>query len=482
MARGAARIAMSAEAKGGVMEGSQVLKSLERLRASWETANDVPGSDAARRAAGAQALETLRQALSECAGETRSRAAAERAAASVVTLYAKLDDTTRLEFLRALAHEFGPDPKAIARAAAAYSPAVGTPRQWEAETLLRRALRSPRERVFSRLNGRVDGLRFLIGLRADLLGALDKHPDLTALEEELFERLSDAFDVGLLGLESITWQSPAALLEKVMQYEAVHEIRSWSDLKNRLDADRRCYGFFHPRLPLEPLIFVEVALTAELSGNIQTLLDESAPVFPADAADTAIFYSISNAQKGLRGVSFGNFLLKRVIEDLRRELPNLRRFSTLSPMPLFRLWLDEWLAGKNLFPLTPAEVEPLARLLDVEPSTKAMRQALQERKWSEDAALAGALRAPMERMAAHFIANVRKGKAPLDPVARFHLGNGARLERLNWLADVSKKGFNQSYGMMVNYLYVPEEIDANVAAFTGGKRPAVSEAVGALLP
>jgi malonyl-CoA decarboxylase len=473
---------LTSESKGTAMEGSQVLRSLERLRASWDTAKDVPGTDTRARAADAEALATLRQALADCAGETATRAAAERAAASVVTLYARLDVETRREFLRAVTHEFGPDPKAIARAAAAYAPAVGTPRQWEAESALRRALRAPRERLFARLNARVDGLRFLVDMRADLLGLLDRNPDLAALEEELFERLSDAFDIGLLGLESITWQSPAALLEKVMQYEAVHEIRSWSDLKNRLDADRRCYGFFHPRLALEPLIFVEVALTAELSDNIQTLLDEGAPVFPSEAADTAIFYSISNAQKGLRGVSFGNFLLKRVIEDLRSEFPGLNRFATLSPVPLFRMWLDEWLLGKNLFPLSPEEVEPVARLVGLEPGTAALRSALQEHKWADDPALAAALRMPMERMLAHFIANVRKGKAPLDPVARFHLGNGARLERVNWLGDVSKKGFNQSYGMMVNYRYVPEDIDANVANFTAGKRAAVSEVVATLLP
>lgn len=463
------------------MEGSQVLRSLERLRAVWDTANNVPGSEKPG-IVDESALATLRAALSECAGDAVSRAATERAAASVVTLYGKLNDVTRIAFLKGLAHDFGPDPKAIAKAAAAFAPSVGTPGQWQAETTLRRALRSPRERVFARLNGRVDGLKFLIGLRADLLAALDKNPDLAAMEEELFERLSDAFDVGLLGLESITWQSPAALLEKVMQYEAVHEIRSWSDLKNRLDADRRCYGFFHPRLPLEPLIFVEVALTAELSDNIQTLLDETAPVFPSEGADTAIFYSISNAQRGLRGVSFGNFLLKRVIEDLRREFPALQRFATLSPVPLFRNWLDEWLNGKNLYPLLPEEVAPVAALVDAEPGTLALRRALQERKWSDEPELAAALQQPMERMLAHFIVNVRKGKGPLDPVARFHLGNGARLERVNFLGDISRKGFNQSYGMMVNYRYVPEEIDENVAAFTGGKRPAVSEGVAALLP
>ncbi|HRE17799.1 MAG TPA: malonyl-CoA decarboxylase family protein, partial [Rhodocyclaceae bacterium] len=201
------------------------------------------------------------------------------------------------------------------------------------------AMRSARIRILTQFNALPQGVKFLVDLRVDLLSFLESDPELAALDRELENRLTAWFDVGFLELRRITWQSPAALLEKLIQYEAVHAIRSWTDLKNRLDSDRRCYGFFHPRMPDEPLIFVEVALVNKLADNVQELLDEHAPVFDPKQATTAIFYSISNTQEGLRGVSFGNFLLKRVVDALKRDLPQLKQFATLSPLPGLRRWL-----------------------------------------------------------------------------------------------------------------------------------------------
>ena len=219
-----------------------------------------------------------------------------------------------------------------------YQAAIGTPQQWDAEAELRGALRSRRLRILTQFNAIPQGVKFLVDLRADLLRFIADDPLLKPLDRELETRLSAWFDVGFLELQRITWSSPAALLEKLVEYEAVHEIRSWKDLKNRLDSDRRCYAFFHPRMPLEPLIFVQVALLEEIADDVQRLLDIEAPLADAGRATTAIFYSISATQKGLRGVSFGNFLLKRVIDDLKRDFPRLKTFATLSPMPGLVRW------------------------------------------------------------------------------------------------------------------------------------------------
>ena len=319
------------------------------------------------------------------------------------------------------------------------------------------ALRSARIRILTQFNALPQGIKFLVDLRADLLRFLDKDEELAVLDRELESRLTAWFDVGFLELQRITWHSPASLLEKLIQYEAVHEIRSWSDLRNRLGSDRRLYAFFHPRMPAEPLIFVEVALTKELSGNIQELLDEHAPVLEAGRADTAIFYSISNTQAGLRGVSFGNFLLKRVIDDLKRDFPQLKTFATLSPLPQFCAWLKR----------TPEALEGLGLTL----------AQLQSGDWARDKALARRLRDPLEQLAARYLYAARQNGRPFDPVARFHLGNGARIERIDFLADVSAKGFRQSCGLMVNYLYDPGEIEQNVEAFVGEDRIAATAAI-----
>jgi malonyl-CoA decarboxylase len=393
----------------------------------------------------AKLLEQLRQQMHECAIGTGGEVSSRLRAAKLAEIYLQLDDAGRHEFLRLIALEFGPDPAAVARAHDAYQAAIGSRGQWDAEAALRAAMRSSRIRILTQFNALPQGVKFLVDLRAELLQWLNGDGELAALDRELQSRLSAWFDVGFLELVRITWNSPAALLEKLIRYEAVHKIRSWDDLKNRLDSDRRCYAFFHPRMPMEPLIFVEVALTATLADNVQVLLDEQAPVFDSNRADTAIFYSISNTQPGLKGVSFGNFLLKRVIDDLKRDFPRLRKFSTLSPLPQMGAWVKR---NPELLADTGLDLD-----------------ALQAGGWAEDRKVERRLREPLLRLAARYLLEAQEGDRPFDPVTRFHLGNGARIERLNWLGDRSAKGFKQSFGIMVNYLYDPDRIEQNVEAY-----------------
>lgn len=399
----------------------------------------------------ARGLERLRAQLRECAEGLGGEVSARGRAARLAETYLGLNDEGRQRFLKLIALEFGPNPEKVATAHAAYQAAVGKPEQWKAEAALRGAMRSRRIRILTQFNAIPQGVKFLVDLRADLLRYLENDRELAVLDRELESRLSAWFDVGFLELQRLTWNSPAALLEKLIEYEAVHEIRSWTDLKNRLDSDRRLYAFFHPRMPAEPLIFVEVALTDHLAGNVQELLDEHAPVFDHRKADTAIFYSISNTQVGLRGVSFGNFLLKRVIDDLKRDFPKLNNFATLSPLPGLAAWVR-----KN-----PQVLEEAAIEFTLEELSAGL--------WAQDSKSRRALRDPLLRLGARYLASAKQGGgesgAPLDPVSRFHLGNGARIERLNFLADSAPKGFRQSFGLMVNYFYNLDDIELNLEAF-----------------
>ncbi len=408
-------------------------------------------------------LARLRGQLHECAAGQGGEVSARTRAARLAETYLRLDDSGRQQFLKVIALEFGPNPAEVAIAHADYQVAVGTPSQWKAEAALRTAMRSTRIRIMTQFNAIPQGVKFLVDLRADLLRYLVNDRELAVLDRELESRLNAWFDVGFLELQRLTWHSPAALLEKLIEYEAVHEIQSWADLKNRLDADRRLYAFFHPRMPSEPLIFVEVALLDHLASNVQELLDEHAPVFDHRKADTAIFYSISSTQVGLRGVSFGNFLLKRVIDDLKRDFPRLDKFATLSPIPALANWVK-----KNPKALSDVGVD-----LTLE--------QLSTGEWAAQRDEARRLRDPLIRLAARYLASAKRGGQengpPYDPVSRFHLGNGARIEHLNYLADTSVKGFAQSFGLMVNYRYDLDELESNLESFTGTGRIAMSSAI-----
>ena len=343
----------------------------------------------------------------------------------------------------------------------------------------RRATVSPRRRLLQRFSVYPGGVQFLVDLRAELQSHLKADKRLQALDVEMEYMFSTWFDVAFLELRRLSWDSPASLLEKLIQYEAVHDIRSWADLKNRLDSDRRCYGFFHPRLPEVPLIFIEVALLDDMASDIVPLLDESAAAADLQKATTAIFYSISNTQVGLRGVSFGDSLIKRVVETLKEEFPKLKTFATLSPIPGLRPWLQRNLAAQ-LERLDERALRELGRAVSFEPpSAEHVLGAL-------DKPLALELKSPLRqfllRCAAQYLGGEMSDGKPLDAVARFHLGNGARVERLNWAGDPSPKGLKQSYGLMVNYLYDLKRLDKHRAQLAQGRIPMSSEIEGLLKP
>jgi malonyl-CoA decarboxylase len=430
-----------------------------RVRLTGQVRPELPADDA----------ERLRRQIDACLTARGGEVSARSAAAGLAATYLCLAATGRARFLQMLAEDYGVDRDAVAAAIEAWRAAAERPAKRKAEAALRRALTPARVTLLTHFNAVPQGVKFLVDLRADLADLLKSQPALATLDDDLRTLLAGWFDIGFLDLTRISWDSPASLLEKLIAYEAVHRIESWSDLKNRLDSDRRCYAFFHPRMPDEPLIFVEVALVNGIAGNVQALLDEHAPAADPKQADTAIFYSISNCQKGLNGVSFGNFLIKRVVDALSRDFPKLSTFATLSPIPGFAAWLkaqtEDLLTEAERKILAPFEIGGLADL----------RAVLARPDWFRNAELAAALEAPLTRLCARYLVAEKKGGRALDRVAHFHLSNGARVERLNWLGDTSAAGMEQAFGMMVNYRYKLDEIDANHEAYaTQGTASAVA--------
>jgi malonyl-CoA decarboxylase len=398
--------------------------------------------------------------------------------------YQGLTDAGRTRLLKVLADEFGPDEQAVAHAIQDYLRTPPGPGRRNAESRLRLALGSPRIRILKQFNLLPDGVKFLVDLRTDLLRYASDAPELEVVDEELYSLLGSWFDVGNLELTRISWASPAVLLEKLIAYEAVHEIRGWGDLRNRLDSDRRCYAFFHPRMPGEPLIFVEIALTRSMAANVQALLDESAPILEPLAAQAAIFYSISNSQSGLRGVSFGGFLIKRVVEQLLVEFPKLKTFATLSPVPGFRRWLEGEIKARRPDLLVKSDADRVCRVAITTDPYEALGDLL-KRDLADDPEATLTLEPLLTHLCARYLVEVQEGEAgraqPVDPVARFHLGNGARLERINWRSDTSPRGMKQSCGVMVNYLYKLDEIEDNHEAYAREGRVVMSGSVKRLL-
>ena len=403
---------------------------------------------------------------------------ARNRAAKLAQAYLALDEAGRTAFLHTLA-ELDSDPKAVATAYDRLTAAGDPAERATATAALRRALEPPRMRLLTQFTTIPDGMKFVVDLRATLLARVKGDPYLAALDSDLRAMLANWFDVGFLELVRIDWSSPASLLERLVGYEAVHEIRSWSDLKNRLDSDRRCYALFHPRMPAEPLIFVEVALVRGLAGSVQRLLDKKAPLLDPKDADTAIFYSISNCQRGLAGISFGNFLIKRAVSVLASEYRNIKQFATLSPIPGFRKWLDGRLQDNDATLLSAEESTGLAAVLpsDDRPKTGplALAALLGKRGWQRDPATLKVIEPVLIRLAARYLLVEANGKRALDPVAHFHLSNGARVEKLHLLADTSDKGLKESATMMVNYLYDPAKIEDYHEDYAGeGKRNATT--------
>ena len=448
------------------------VSSLWRDMASVVGANGEVGDIAAR----------LRAALDARGGEVSAR----HRAASLAEAYRTLDEAGRLDFLRALA-AFDSDPAAVARAMEAVGAAADPAERAVATARLRRALEPPRIQLLTAFAAIPDGVKFLVDMRAELIARRDGDKLLQALETDLKALLAAWFDVGFLELRRMDWRSPAVHLERLVEYEAVHRIRGWRDLKNRLESDRRCYAFFHPRMPDEPLIFVEVALVQGMADSVQRLLDQNAPVLDPAKADTAVFYSINNCQRGLDGISFGNFLIKRVVGLLADEFRNIKTYCTLSPIPGFRRWLDAVLTAEES-PLTEEERKTLRGIAILLPETvpteaseeEILRALIARRGVLRVEEAQRALEPIMARLCARYLvredAKGRPGRAR-DPVAHFHLSNGARAEKLNWRGDTSENGHRQSVGMMVNYLYDPDRIEENHELYVGEGRRAVSTAL-----
>lgn len=409
-------------------------------------------------------IEALARALMSGRGEASGVAIARQ----LLNRLRRATPEERRAFFAYLADELQPATADVRTAAQAY---IDNPNETTLQAL-QEATESPRREFFRRLNLSPGATAEIVALRQDLLRAPKSDRGVAAIDGDLQHLLQTWFNRGFLVLRRIDWQTPAAILEKIIAYEAVHEIKGWDDLRRRLDpSDRRCFAFFHPSLVDEPLIFVEVALSSDLPDAIEPLLQ--ARRGEADTAPTtAVFYSISNCQEGLKGVSFGNFLLKQVVEELVRELPSLKTFVTLSPAPHFARWLDRVIAAKDDSKVTAKDLEIL--------------RVLRDPSWSDVARDLGAQVAPLRnvllQLAAHyFLVDRSADQRPIDPVARFHLGNGARLERINWLADTSEKGLREAHGLMVNYRYDLAEIEKNHEAFAADGTVAASKAVRALL-
>lgn len=406
------------------------------------------------------------EALCETLLSSRGEASGMALAKNILDRWQSFDPQQRRDFMMVLLSRFGPDSERLERAIDAYR-AEPNPR---ALLELSVAAEPRRQELIRRLNLAPNGIATLVRMREDLIKLKAENPDLTAVDADFAHLFGSWFNRGFLVLRPINWSTPANILEKIIRYEAVHHIGGWEELRLRLaPEDRRCFAFFHPQLVDDPLIFVEVALTREMPSNIADLLTEDrAPIRAADAT-MAVFYSISNCQEGLRGISFGNFLIKQVVEDLRREFPRLDSFATLSPVPGFAEWLSRERRAEVSDALSAADRSKLA--------------ALDEPEWADQPELLASIQPTMTAAAAWYFLRARdcNGKV-VDPVARFHLGNGARLERINFLADRSARAMRQAHGLMVNYLYKLDDIETNHETFATRGQVVAAPAIRRLVP
>lgn len=394
----------------------------------------------------------------------RGEASQTAIAQEIIAAYNSMKPDQRPAFFEILSREFSPDEADVRQATAAYeaSPSTAT------LAVLSEAVEAPRQELIRRINTAPGGTETLVTLREHLLSLHSNGSNFEALDSDLRHLFRSWFNRGFLRLERISWQTSARILEKLIHYESVHEINGWPDLRRRLESDRRCFAFFHPALADEPIIFVEVALSKGLTGDLEPLLDLNAPVLPPEEADTAIFYSINNCLQGLRNVPFGNFLIKQVVTELAAEFPNIRNYSTLSPLPLFSRALQD---TQNELGFTPHRLSRLlaeysgalmsaAKRRDpVEALFKLLEQPLLHRR---------VLAEPLERLALAYLTRARRGAKLYDPVATFHLSNGARLERINVFGNLRPYGMEASYGVTVNYRYLPDELEENHERFVRG--------------
>jgi malonyl-CoA decarboxylase len=429
----------------------------ERGRALIERARDRRGTDASRSESLVELCEHLLSGRGEASGVALAR--------EILGRYAELTTGPRIAFFEALAQRFGTDPARLEQAIAAWKAKPSDATAAEVHS----ASEPRRQELFRRLNLAPGGTAALVRMREQLMDVLAHRDDLGAVDDDFVHLFSSWFNRGFLVLRHIDWSTPAIVLEKIIRYEAVHAIRGWEDLRRRIDpADRRCYAFFHPALVDEPLIFVEVALTREIPAAIAPILATEREMVEPDKMRTAVFYSISNCQRGLAGVSFGNFLIKQVVEEITREMPKLATFVTLSPVGNFASWLNRERAAETSSALSEADKKALA--------------AIDNPNWWQNAATADQVKDPLMRAAAWYYLRARNPRGlPVDAVARFHLGNGARLERIDWLGDTSEKAMKQAHGFMVNYLYDLDDIEKNHEAFAEGRTVVASAGVQRLL-
>jgi malonyl-CoA decarboxylase len=431
----------------------------ERGRALIDRARERRGIDSTRSESLIELAEHLVTGRGEASGVALAR--------EILGRYAELTTGPRIAFFEALAERFGPDPARMETAIVAWreKPSDATAAEVHAASEPRR------QELFRRLNLAPGGTAALVRMREQLMDVLEhRDDDLGQVDADFVHLFSSWFNRGFLVLRRIDWSTPAIVLEKLIRYEAVHEIRGWDDLRRRIDPpDRRCFAFFHPALVDDPLIFVEVALERDIPGAIAPILASGRQDFvEPDKARTAVFYSISNCQRGLAGVSFGNFLIKQVVEEICRELPKLTTFVTLSPVPGFGRWLKGELKAEH-----SAAINETDRIV---------LELLERPHWWTDPEIFSQLEQPLMRAAAWYFLRAKTPRGtPIDPVARFHLGNGARLERINWLGDTSDKAVAQGEGLMVNYLYDLDEIEKNHEAYAEGRTVVASGNVQRLL-
>ena len=425
-------------------------RRFDRLRRSLRRSKDLVDSPSLSDADAERVVQAVDALLTE-PDTTTQRAAAER----IVDAYLALDDHGRARFMETIATSFGTDPSAVDTAAVELRTATTPDERIAAERALRRAVTPRYAELLHVVTGMPHGVSHLIGLRADLLAIDAPHPALGLFGDELAGHLSTLFDVGLLELRQITWDSPASVLERLMATERVHEISGWDDVQHRLTGDQRAYGFFHPALPNEPIAFVEVALNHGLADDLVHLLEREDPV---ERPDTAIFYAITSAQPGLAGIHLGNELIKQVVDALRRDDDHLERFATLSPLPRFRQWLVQQVHDDELTPFEAAAFGDAARAI----------VGLQDRTWLDDPAVAELVKPGILSAASRYLATTDTGAGTpraFDPVENFHLSNGASVEQLDWMANPASYGIEQSLGLMVNYLYDRSRIAANARAY-----------------
>jgi len=439
-------------------------RTLRRIRQIWPIGEHAALKDAVAPELPEANWQRLRDKIDACLEGRGGEVSARARAAELGEAYLVLNAEGRHNFLELLAREYDVDNAAVEATISRRSRSTDDDERRQLNLELRNLLEPPRSKLLRQFNDLEEGVKFLVDLRAELIPWAQGDKTLHALDQDVHRLLASWFDVGFLNLRRITWKTSAALLEKLTESEAVHEIRSWQDLKNRLGEDRRCYAYFHPRMPEEPLIFVEVALINGIAKTIHELLDEKAPMGNPRQADTAIFYSISNCQAGLAGVSFGNFLIKRVAADLSAKLPNLKTFATLSPVPGFLGWLN---AHLDELELSEHEQTAIQMLKETGSPKSTFRKLLHNKVSEADSDISNILQPILKRLCARYLLQARRGDKAYDRVAHFHFSNGAQIEQINWAADLSAKGIEQSAGLMVNYLYKLSDIEKNHERYTG---------------